>query len=424
MKSTHSELATTELSVLGQLLVVLGAGFGVMLGCGPILFYSFGVMVRPITEATGWDRAHIASAGGMAAIVFGVMSPMIGALLDKIKPRRMALLGIPTFGIGLMLLGVLPQSSSTFVATMVVAAALSRLQLPHAYNYVIVGTFEKQRGLALGIVRSFAGIGIALATLYAAYLIRTFDWRVAYMLMGLTVILIGLPNAFWLVRDPPARDPVARTKTGGHTLQQAMKDRRFWILMTAFALIAAAVGAATVHLPVVLGGRGVSGETAATVVSLVGIATIVSRVLFGFILDRANPVIVTSLVFLAPTAGLLLLSLNGEPALAFVAAVLIGVALGVEVDAVSFLGARAFGLEHFGKIFGMLFLAICLGLGLGPVILAFVAREWGYSPALQLVSSMSFAASLLVLTLHSSFQASKHSSPGVPRLLPISKTPG
>ncbi|PMY53101.1 MULTISPECIES: hypothetical protein [Pseudomonas] len=115
MTSTHSELATTELSVLRQLLVVLGAGFGVMLGCGPILFYSFGVMVRPITEATGWDRAHIASAGGMAAIVFGVMSPMIGALLDKIKPRRMALLGIPTFGIGLMFLGVLPQSSSTFV---------------------------------------------------------------------------------------------------------------------------------------------------------------------------------------------------------------------------------------------------------------------------------------------------------------------
>jgi MFS family permease len=421
MKSTHSELATTELSVLRQLLVVLGAGFGVMLGCGPILFYSFGVMVRPITEATGWDRAHIASAGGMAAIVFGVMSPMIGALLDKIKPRRMALLGIPTFGIGLMLLGVLPQSSSTFVATMVVAAALSTLQLPHAYNYVIVGTFEKQRGLALGIVLSFAGIGIALAAPYAAYLIRTFDWRVAYMLMGVTVILIGLPNAFWLVRDPPARDPVAHTETGGHTLQQAMKDRRFWVLMTAFALIAAAVGAATVHLPVVLGDRGISGETAATVVSLVGIATIVSRVLFGFILDRANPVIVTSLVFLAPTVGLLLLSLNGEPALAFVAAVLIGVGLGVEVDAVSFLGARAFGLEHFGKIFGVLFLAICLGLGLGPVILAFVAREWGYSPALQLVSFMSFAASLLVLTLHSSFQASKHSSPGVPRLLPISR---
>jgi predicted MFS family arabinose efflux permease len=144
-------------------------------------------------------------------------------------------------------------------------------------------------------------------------------------------------------------------------------------------------------------------------------------VLFGFILDRANPVIVTSLVFLAPTVGLLLLSLNGEPALAFVAAVLIGVGLGVEVDAVSFLGARAFGLEHFGKIFGVLFLAICLGLGLGPVILAFVTREWGYSPALQLVSFMSFAASLLVLTLHSSFQASKHSSPGVPRLLPISR---
>jgi MFS family permease len=383
-----------------QLLIILGAGIGVMLGCGPVLFYTFGVMVKPIAEATGWDRAHVASAGGMAALAFGLMSPMIGALLDRIKPRRMALFGIPVFGVALMLVGLVPQSSGMFVATMAVAAALATLQLPHAYNYVIVGTFDKRRGLALGVVLSFAGIGIALTAPYAAYLIRLFDWRMAYILMGVTVIAIGLPNAFWLVRDPPERDPVARIGVGGHTLQQAMKDHRFWILLSAFALIAAAVGAATVHLPVVLGDRGISGQAAASVVSLVGIATIVSRVLFGFILDRVNPALATSVVFLGPAIGLLLLSLNGAPWFASAAAVLIGIGLGVEVDAVSFLGVRAFGFEHFGKIFGMLFLAICFGLGVGPVIVAFVARESGYSSALLLASAMSFAGAMLVLALH------------------------
>src|SRR5262249_41380820 len=154
----------------------------------------------------------IASAGGMAAVVFGMMSPTIGVLLDKLKPRRMALLGVPAFGVALMLIGLVPQNSGTFVVTMVLAAALATLQLPHAYNYVIVGTFDKRRGLALGIVLSFAGIGIAAAAPYAAYLTRHFDWRIAYILLGLTVVAIGLPNALWLVRDPPARDPVGRVE--------------------------------------------------------------------------------------------------------------------------------------------------------------------------------------------------------------------
>jgi MFS family permease len=396
-----STQTTAELSSLRKVLIVLGAGIGVMLGCGPVMFYSFGVMVRPIAESTGWDRAYIASAGGMAAIVFGLMSPAIGALLDRIKPRRMAMLGIPAFGIGLALVGLVPQSATAFVVTMVVAAVLAALQLPHAYNYVIVGTFTKGRGLALGIALSFAGIGIALAAPYSAYLVRTFDWRVAYMLMGLTVVAIGLPNVFWLVRDPPVRDPVAHAEGSGHTLAEAMKDKRFWILLVSFALIAAAVGAATVHLPVVLGDRGVSGKLAATVVSLVGIATIVSRVGFGFALDRFNPSYVTALVFLGPSAGLLLLSVDGAPSLAMAGAVLIGVGLGVEVDAVSFLGVRAFGLKHFGKIFGMLFFAICVGTGIGPVAVAFVGKHFGYAPALWVASAASLLAALLILALGS-----------------------
>lgn len=389
----------SELSMLRRALIVLGAGIGVMLGCGPILFYSFGVMVRPIAEATGWDRTSIASAGGMAAIVFGLMSPAIGALLDRLKPRRMALIGIPCFGIGLALVGWIPQSASAFVATMVLAAFLSTLQLPHAYNYVIVGTFTKGRGLALGIALSFAGIGIALAAPYSAYLIRTFDWRTAYMLMGLTVVAIGLPNALWLVRDPPARDAVAATEGVGHSLRQAMQDRQFWLLLASFTLIAASVGAATVHLPVVLGDRGISGKMAATILSLVGISTIVARVGFGFLLDRFNAARVTALVFLGPAIGLSLLTLDGPPLLAMAGAILIGIGLGVEVDAVSFLGVRAFGLQHFGKIFGMLFLAICVGTGMGPVLIAFLARQFGYVPALWAASAASLFAALLILRL-------------------------
>lgn len=383
-----------------SILLILGAGFGIMLGCGPILFYTFGVMVQPIANATGWDRAHIASVGGVTAIIFGLMSPAVGALLDRVKPRRMAMMGTLAFGTGLALIGWFPHSAGAFVVVVGVAAALGTLQLPHAYNYVIVGAFEKGRGLALGIALSFAGIGIALAAPYAAYLTRTFDWRTAYMLMGLTVALIGFPNAIWLIKDPVVeKGPAQRSASTGRTLSEAMRDSQFWILLVAFAFIAAAVGAATVHMPVVLGDRGVSGKVAAAAVSIIGIATIVARMTFGAALDRANPAYVTAFVFLWPAIGLLLLSVDGDATMVVVSAILVGVGVGVEVDAVSFLSVRAFGLKHFGKIFGLLFLAICIGTGIGPIIIAFLSKQFGYPMALRSASVFGLCAALLIATL-------------------------
>jgi len=108
---------------LRSVLIVLGAGIGNMLGGGPILFYTFGVMVQPIADATGWDRAHIASVGGITAIVLGLMSPVIGALLDRLRPRRMAMLGLvggPLIILSgtLVLFGVIePGSSAQAIAT-------------------------------------------------------------------------------------------------------------------------------------------------------------------------------------------------------------------------------------------------------------------------------------------------------------------
>jgi MFS family permease len=52
---------------------------------------------------------------------------------------------------------------------------------------------------------------------------------------------------------------------------------------------------------------------------------------------------------------------------AFLAAALIGLSIGAEIDLLAYLATRYFGLQSFGLAFGLLFSAFLIGSATGPV---------------------------------------------------------
>ncbi|WP_334185513.1 MFS transporter [Novosphingobium sp.] len=376
---------------------VLGAGLGVMLGGGAMLFHSAGVFVLPIVQGTGWSRVSILSAIGFTAVVFGLMSPVTGYFVDRLKPRRFALFSLPLLGLGLALVGILPTSALGFQATMILASILGAGQAPHAYTYSLNGLFDRRRGLALGICLSFSGIGLALVAPLATALIGAFGWRLAYVVLGAIVAVLGLFVAAFLVVDPPRSAKASEAQ--GTTVAQALRTRRFWLLICAAFLIAGSVGAGTVHMPIVAAARGIAAERAALALGLLGISTIASRLILGYFLDRFPAPLLCAIAFIAPgIAHLLLIHADGYTL--FAAALLYGVGFGVEMDALAYLTASYFGLRHFGKIFGVLFLAIGVGTGFGPVLVGMIATtSAGYPMALATTAVGAWIAALLMLML-------------------------
>ncbi|AJC22889.1 MFS transporter [Pandoraea pulmonicola] len=380
---------------------LLGAGLGMFLNLGPVLVFSFGIFLRPIASHTGWSVAAIASTMAPALVITAALQPMSGVLLDRYGARRFALLSLAAFACGLALLGSTPWNETSFLCFLVLATCLGAGQTPLPYARLVAEQFDRRRGLALGIALSFSGVGIAIWPQIAKVLLDAFSWRGAYVGLGALTAIMGALAILTLpqtpLRDASATVQVTRPEQG-EDLRGALRRPVFWILAVSFFTISAVITGSTIHAPAILIERGQTVDAATTMASIVGIASVVSRLLVGAALDGRSPFKVTFFVFLAPALGTLLLSRleNGT----WLAALLIGVGLGAEADTLAYLTSRVFGMRHFGKIYGALMAAFLVGTSVGPAYFAyFLAGHGGYEAALMASAISGAIAAFLVLTL-------------------------
>jgi MFS family permease len=355
-----------------KIVLVLGSGLGMYLSIGIVLIYGFSVFIVPIAEDTGWDRTSIAAVVAPIALINGLMSPLVGALTDRFGPHRVLIVSSITTGAGLIGIGLTSGSLSSFVAAVVVASILGGAQTGVPYTHVVVGWFHARRGLALGVMLSFVGLGIASVPPILSLVISMWGWRAAFVAAGTASMLVLLLVALFAIRDPPAQQS---RETEGHSLREAMATSSFWLMLGAFLLNQLAAAAGSVSLPVILVDRGVPAADAALVMSVVGAAFIVTRLGFGALLDRFPPVPLTSIVFVAPVVGHLILASSDSPLPAYASAICFGLASGAEGDAIGYLLAQRFGKKHFGKIYGINYFAFTLGSGLGPALLHVLAAD-------------------------------------------------
>jgi predicted MFS family arabinose efflux permease len=214
------------------------------------------------------------------------------------------------------------------------------------------------------------------------------------------------------VREPPGyfermRAARASAATGGpqpfglSTKSAITGTRQFSILFIIFLIEGTANnGILSGHFVPMLLDRGYTAPAAVALLGTSGIAAMVARVIVGFCLDYVPGPLFSCLVMLLPVLGVgLLASHAGDPA-PFFSAVCIGLAIGAEVDMLGFFVSRYFGRRSFGTLYGLIFAAFTIGIGVGPVILGRGYDDFhSYDPILQgFVVSLVLAA-LLFLTL-------------------------
>ena len=346
----------------GQIALVLGCGTGMYFSIGIILIYGFGVFIVPIADDTGWDRTYVAAVIAPIAIVNGVMSPLVGGLTDRFGPRLVLAVSSVTMAVGLAGIGLVSWDVTSFAAAVATASLLGAAQTGVPYTHVIVGWFHARRGLALGVMLSFVGLGIATVPPILSLVIAEWGWRTAFVAAGLISMSVTLPVVLFVIRDPPVLRKSHAIEADGNTLREAVATPSFWLLLGAFLFNYLAAAAGSISLPVILADRGAAAPEAAHVLSVVGVAFTVTRLGFGALLDRLPPIPLTSLAFLAPVAGHLILAGSDGQLPAYVSAVFFGIASGAEGDAMGYLLAKRFGMRSFGKLFGINYLAFTIGM--------------------------------------------------------------
>jgi MFS family permease len=117
----------------------------------------------------------------------------------------------------------------------------------------------------------------------------------------------------------------------------------------------------------VLASKGHSAIQASAIAGLIGLASIVGRLITGVVMDRSSGPIMGVLCFALPIIASILLLTDGSSAwVAAIAALTLGFCAGAEMDVIGYVTARYFGSRGFGGVFSLLAVAMAIGVGVGP----------------------------------------------------------
>jgi MFS family permease len=129
--------------------IVVGSVLGLIVGNGPIMQFTFGVLLKPISEEFKWDRATVSSAIVVGLCMTGLMTPVVGGIVDRRGIRPIALPAITLFALAVAAVSLVPASAPLFIALYAVMGIFAAGQTPLIYAKSISANFDERRGLAL-----------------------------------------------------------------------------------------------------------------------------------------------------------------------------------------------------------------------------------------------------------------------------------
>lgn len=354
--------------------LVFASAVGLTVGTSSIVFNSFSVFVKPVTQEFGWSRSDFSFSLTLVGLITVIASPIFGALLDRYSIKRVALPLIAIMAVAIACMSQIGPSLLGVYGLYAVCGLAGPSQAPLLYSKAISLWFDRNLGMALGIATAGLGFGTMLMPLEAQYLLGHFGWRNAYLGLGLTNFIFAFGAVALFIREPNSMQiysarQVSAATLSGVSLATAIKTWPFWALTTAFTLGGIANGS-LVHVVALLTDRGVSPTVAVRVLASSGPAVILGRLLGGYLLDRSNRPLLPSVFVLLPAIGSALLASGLAGAAPTIAVMLCGFGVGVEVDMMGFFVRRYFGQRSFGKILGFMWPGFAIGASLGPLMMA------------------------------------------------------
>ena len=374
-------------------LLVLVCAVGIGVGVSALPFYTQGLFIEAWIVDFGWTRAQ-ASLGILGStLALAAVLPFIGSVVDRyglVTPIMISLLGL---SVAYVLLGLFVQSIATFVMLAMLQAILGSASSPLAYTRAINTVFDKQRGLALGVALSGAGLAATFGPTLISNAIDAFGWRGAYYAMALFTLVVGAVIVIVLSRLKGASASTnIDTEAASEDFKIAKASRTYWTIMAAIFCLSLGLGGLMIHFVPILLDVGFTTDAAVKIAGVIGIAVILGRLLVGFAVDRIFAPRVAIAIIFACICGVLAFTLLGS-AVAVPAAFVIGFSVGAEVDLIGYLVARYFGIHAYGQIYGRQYSTFLIATGLSPVILGAVRDATGTYTA-----SLFTAAAFMILS--------------------------
>jgi len=382
--------------------IVVAAILSLIVGQGSINVFAAGVFLKPVAQELGFGRGAISTAIGLSSLVTALALPFFGRLVDRYGVRPMLLSSITLFALATAALALLTPSTTVLILLFAISGIMGVGQTPTPYSKVITAWFDRQRGLALGLALAGVGLGTIIIPQLSNALVANFGWRIGYVGLGIAIFVLAFLPVALFVREPAPRsaDRHAEAVAQGISFSEAIRNRRYWATALVFFFAATTINGSIIHVVPLLTDRGIAPGVAAAALSAAGLALIGARIIAGYCLDKIFAPYIAVFFLLCPMAGIAILASGIAGSWPVVGTILLGMGIGAEIDILSFVVSRYFGIRFFGTLHGFGFALALIGNAAGASILGwFFQLAHSYTPGFVVFEILLAIACVLMMTL-------------------------
>ena len=378
--------------------------------------YSFGVFFKSIESEFDLTRAATSGVFSVYMVLCGVFAILGGWALDRYGPRIITfLMGLFT-GLSLLLTSQTNSSWQLFISYSLLLA------IGTGAGYVVVMAttsrwFDKKRGLALGIVGSGVGLGVVVMAPFTTYLISNFDWRMAYIVMGVIAGLVMISLSTLLRKEPGeigvlpdgvksdsgemgVQDKGGDAQPVSFSLLQAFRTRSFWLLEAIWLLWSSCLHLVMTHIVAHATDVGISTIEAALVLGLIGGISILGRLIMGGLSDRIDRKVSAVICALLQAGAMLWLIWSQDLWMFYLFAAIYGLGYGGFDPPTLALMGDIFGLRSLGVIMGALVIGWGTGTAIGPAVGGLIFDVSNSYVMAFLIGALAMLVAALLVTLN------------------------
>ena len=396
---------------------IVGFSFAAQFLTMGTLFYAFGALLKPLSEALDADRFEISLALSIQSLVAALAGPWVGKLVAERSIRGLMLAGAGCLLLGFVGMGQVQRIWQLYLSFGLVLGFAMAFAGPIPSNTLLANWFDRRRGMAFGI----AGFGISVSGTVVipvtSWMVLEYGWREAVTSFGIVSFVVFAPLIwFFAVKRPEDRGLLPDNAEPGTDLEpeagveypasarywtfgRAIRDRRIWHLVLIIGTSFLGIGGALLALHSHMTDNGLSPMQAASVMAVLTFTAALAKPLFGIASDHLNKRLTMGISLCCQIAGLSLIMVVDTQLALSLSAVVFGLGYGAVSPMWSVLLSAMFGREAFARVMGIMSpLTTPFMLGGMPFTTYVYETTGSYLPAFAVLIG-GFVVSLTALSL-------------------------